>query len=133
MHPIYRVKGWTLETILKDEGRSGFKGHHRLANAALGTLEREARDGLHVGKVLVIERLDRLSREDHNETYDLIRALTKSGLSIATVEGDRLYEAYQPIEFAAMIELIVRLRMNHEESAKNPAMVERNGMHDAPR
>lgn len=116
--PYIESKGWTLETILKDEGRSGFKGHHRLANAALGTLEREARDGLHVGKVLVIERLDRLSREDHNETYDLIRALTKSGLSIATVEGDRLYEAYQPIEFAAMIELIVRLRMNHEESAK---------------
>jgi DNA invertase Pin-like site-specific DNA recombinase len=116
--PYIEAKGWTLETTLKDEGRSGFKGHHRLPKAALGTLEREALDGIHAGKVLVIERLDRLSREDHNETYDLIRSLTKNGLSIATVEGDRLYEAYQPIEFAAMIELIVRLRMNHEESAK---------------
>lgn len=116
--PYIESKGWTLETVLKDEGRSGFKGHHRLPKAALGTLEREALDGIHAGKVLVIERLDRLSREDHNETYDLIRSLTKHGLSIATVEGDRLYEAYQPIEFAAMIELLVRLKMNHEESAK---------------
>ncbi len=115
--PYIDAKGWTLEAIVKDEGKSGFKAHHRHASAGMGTLEREVLEGLHVGKVLVIERLDRFSREDHNDTYDLVRMLTKNGLSIATVDGDRLYEAYQPIEFAAMIELLVRAKMNHEASA----------------
>lgn len=116
--PYIDLKGWTLEAIVKDEGRSGYKAHHRRADAGMGTLEREVMEGLHVNKVLVIERLDRFSRENHTDTYDLIRLLTKNGLNIATVEGDRLYAAYEPIEFAAMIELLVRLKMNHEESEK---------------
>jgi DNA invertase Pin-like site-specific DNA recombinase len=114
--PFIDAKGWTLEAIVRDEGRSAFKAHHRRADAGMGTLEREVMEGLHVNKVLVIERLDRFSRENHSDTYDLIRVLTKNGLSIATVDGDRLYEAYQPIEFASMIELLVRLKMNHEAS-----------------
>lgn len=113
------AKGWALRTEpLIDEGRSGYKGEHRAKGGAFAAFEREAADQLHVGKVLVVERLDRLSRQGHNETYDLIRALTKNGVGIATVEGDRLYQAYGEIEFGQMIELLVRLQMNHEESAK---------------
>lgn len=114
--PYAEAKGWEVDQIVTDDGRSGYKAHHR-TKGEMGTLEREALDGLHVGKVLVVEQLSRLSREDHSETYDLIRSLTKNGLSIATVEGDRLYEAYKSIEFGAMIELIVRAQMYHEESA----------------
>ena len=116
--PYIEAKGWELFDTILDQGRSGYHGHHRLAKNGMGTLEREVMDGLHIGRVLVIERLDRFSRENHSDTYDLIRLLTKNGLSIATVEGDRLYAAYEPIEFAAMIELLVRLKMNHEESLK---------------
>jgi DNA invertase Pin-like site-specific DNA recombinase len=110
------AQGWEIETTLQDRGKSGFKGQHRLATGALGTLEREAVAGEHRGKVLVLESLDRLSREDHADTYDLIRLFTRAGVSIATVDGPRFYEAHSTIKFEEMIELVVKARMNHEAS-----------------
>jgi DNA invertase Pin-like site-specific DNA recombinase len=105
-----------VEAIRIDKGRSAFHGQHREATSEMGKLEREVINGEHVGKVLVLEHLNRFSRQDHNETYDLMRLMTRNGVSVVSVVENRVYEAYGSIDFAALIELIVRARMNHEES-----------------
>ena len=109
-------EGLEVEDIRIDKGRSAFHGHHREASSEMGKLEREVLNGEHVGKTLVLEHLNRFSRQDHNETYDLMRLMTRNGVSVVSVVENRVYEAYGSIDFAALIELIVRARMNHEES-----------------
>lgn len=55
--------GWLVEKTITDEGRSAFRGTNRLEGSALHGFELEARNGLHAGKVLVVENIDRLSRQ----------------------------------------------------------------------
>jgi DNA invertase Pin-like site-specific DNA recombinase len=115
--PYIEAKGWTLETILTDEGKSGFKGEHRRAGTAFGDFELEVGAGLHADKVLVIEKMNRLSRQSHTTTYDLVRFLTGHGVSIAVVDGDRLYAAYQDIPFMELVELLIKMQLSTDESA----------------
>ncbi|NBB38642.1 recombinase family protein [Sphingobium yanoikuyae] len=110
------ANGWDVETVLVDEGKSAFSGKHREAGAAFGDFEEQARHGVHAGKVLVVERLSRLSRLDYNETYDLMRVLTKGGVTVATWDGSKIYKASEPIDFVSVIELLVKAKTANEES-----------------
>ncbi len=67
--------------------------------------------------MLVVERLDRLSRQDARVVFALISTLTDAGLAIATVDGERLYTS-ETIDFASLIELIVKAQLANEESEK---------------
>lgn len=118
-------KGWTLGVSIIDDGRSGYKAEHRRADRGLGAFEREAEQGLHIGKVLVVERLDRLTRESPQKTWALISKLVESGVSIATVEGDKLYPAYNELDMLAILEVLFKASGNHEESAKKSAHISR--------
>ncbi|NDE98609.1 MAG: recombinase family protein [Verrucomicrobia bacterium] len=55
----------TNDYRLRDLGKSAFKGDHRSATGALGILEKQVAEGkIPKGTVLIVENLDRLSRED---------------------------------------------------------------------
>ena len=82
-------KSWLLDDEYIDEAKSATKARHRQEGAELHRFEVEARSGVHHGKVLVVEKLDRLSRRGHDDTYDLIKSLGRCGVHIATVDGDR--------------------------------------------
>ena len=118
-------KGWTVEAELIDEGKSAFTGKNREENACLGRFEADAKEGLHRGKVLVVERLDRLSRAEPEKGYDLLRSLTSAGVSVATVDGDEFYEAGKTINFAQIILLFMKYHVADEESAKKADRVKK--------
>lgn len=106
------------EAILLDEGKSAFSGKHRELGSALGQFEEEAREGLHHGKILLVERLDRLSRQGHEDTFEFIRSLGRCGVSVATVDGDAFYEAGAKIGLVEIITMLVKAETAHEESVK---------------
>ena len=116
-HAYVDRKGWIITGEIIDDGRSAFHGHHRSAGA-LGTFEAEAREGCHVGSLLIVERLDRLERGGPEDTFGFITGLTANGVSIATIDGDELYLAGAKLDMAQMMMLLLKAQVAYEESAK---------------
>lgn len=109
---------WSLDREIKDEGRSAFDGTNRAEGSALAHFEKAAlNDTLPPNTVLVVERLDRISRQSAVEVWNFVSRLTEHGVAIATVDGDRLYQR-DSIEFMSLIELILKAQVAHEESEK---------------
>jgi len=85
-------KGWAIVEELEDLGRSAWKGDH-LKSGELGKFAARVYAGeILPGSVLVVEKLDRLSRQDVRFTQRWLEDLCSAGISIATVSGDRLYD-----------------------------------------
>jgi DNA invertase Pin-like site-specific DNA recombinase len=111
-----RANGHTPTRQILDEGRSGFHGHHRSVGA-LGEFEAEAAAGLHRGALLVVERIDRLTREGHSAIMSLINGLTANGVSVFTVKNNRLYRAGEEMSLVDAITTLVEGDLGHTESA----------------
>jgi DNA invertase Pin-like site-specific DNA recombinase len=83
--------GLTLadDRVYKDLGRSG-TGRHR--EGQLGELLADIRSGkLPSSAVLLVEAVDRLSRENPYDALDLFKQITKSGIDIVTLEDEAIY------------------------------------------
>lgn len=115
-HELASEMGLEVEKIVSDSGKSAFFGKHRLNGAGLAALEKEVVAGHHIGKVLLIEKISRLSREDPSDSNDLMRALTRNGVTVASHEKRRVYRAYENPDFLTLIEYFLMAKMVHEES-----------------
>jgi DNA invertase Pin-like site-specific DNA recombinase len=85
---------------LKDLGKSAYKGVHRSATGALGQLEKQVEAGkIPKGTVLVVENLDRLSREDIVSAQLLLLNLINKGIEIVALsDNERRYSKANLIE-----------------------------------
>jgi DNA invertase Pin-like site-specific DNA recombinase len=111
-------KGWSLGQVMVDEGRSAFSGDNQAAGAALNIFEQEAALGQHRDSVLLVERLDRLSRQGHEDTFDLIRRFGRHGVHVATVDGSAFYQAGEKLNLADIITMLVKAELALDESVK---------------
>ncbi|WP_039393835.1 recombinase family protein [Novosphingobium sp. MBES04] len=118
-------KGWKLGEVLIDEGRSAFSGDNRTEGAALAIFENEASMGLHHGSILLVERLDRLSQQGLEDTFDLIRHFGRHGVHVATVDGDTFYEAGARLDLVQVITMLVKAETAREESEKKSERLKR--------
>lgn len=116
--------GWSIQ-IITDEGFSAYKGDHRKAGQCFAQFEAEAMAGAHIGKILIIERLDRLSRQSPQKTYRLICDLVGAGVAVATCDDGKIYEAYREPELIDILTIIIKAEGNHQESAKKSAHIAR--------
>ena len=116
--------GWTVVDEIIDDGVSAFRGAH--ANiGALGRFIRSVEDGAYPdGVVLIVERLDRLSRETPEVSFAAMLRMTGAGVVVATVDGNRQYRTGQ-FGMAEIIEIIVKSQLSYEESAKKSERVGR--------
>jgi DNA invertase Pin-like site-specific DNA recombinase len=85
--------GWNLEATISDAGRSAFHAANRAPGSALHKFEMEALQGLHQGKVLVVENLDRLSRQGPKALTRLIFMLNDSGVDVAVCQNRKIFAA----------------------------------------
>lgn len=120
---------WILDQSLhlSDSGVSAFRGK----NASTGALA----DFLHCiesgrvcrGSVLIVESLDRLSRADVDEAYDLFRRIIRSGVAIQTREPERFYdtESCRGNILALLEPLFIMSRANEESATKSMRIRER--------
>ncbi len=115
-----RDHGLVLDTKLKlrDEGLSAFHGVHK-AKGALGQfLERVKSGQISEGSVLLVESLDRLSREEILEALEQFLALIRSGIKIVTLADNGREYTRESIN-ANWSDLIISLTIMsraHEES-----------------
>lgn len=86
-------KGWNLvDPIVADLGRSAWKGDH-LKKGNLGKFAERILNGDVAPGVIVVENLDRLSRQKPRVTQRWMEDICDRGWKIASVKGDKVYDA----------------------------------------
>lgn len=116
-------KGWlySKDREIVDEGRSAYHGANRAEGSALHDFEQKARAGHFTnGAVLVVENIDRLSRQGYEEIFGLVQLFTNNGVTLALTQGEngRIFEAGKRLELGQVITVVVEAELSREESEK---------------
>jgi DNA invertase Pin-like site-specific DNA recombinase len=115
-----RKRGWTLDTSLKvDDGVSAYRGKNARQGALKAFLDRIADGSVKPGDALIVENVDRISRQGIDEGYDLCKRILKSGVRIVTLYPERDFgpEAVKGLMKGAL-GLQILLELAAEESRK---------------
>jgi DNA invertase Pin-like site-specific DNA recombinase len=112
-------RGWKLDDTLdlRDVGVSAFHGKNR-DHGALATFLAAIKEGMvKRGSALIVESVDRISRQGIDEGYDLCKRILKAGVHIVTLSPERDFgpEAVTGLAKGAL-ELLIILERAHEES-----------------
>ena len=100
-----------------DKGKSGYKGHHR--QGAFGAFLAEAQAGAFPrGSVLVVEALDRFSREEPLEAASTLKAICKAGIDIGICNKGQIFTHSDLSDMGKVISLIVDMCAAHDFSSK---------------
>lgn len=119
-------KGWTISEVFGDHGRSAYTGNH-LTDGKLGEFAQRVRSGeIGKGSVLVVEKLDRLSRQEVKLSRRWLEEMTDLGLTIATVAGQTYDEESLRTNIMQAIELLMFGKLAHDESAQKAERVQDN-------
>jgi DNA invertase Pin-like site-specific DNA recombinase len=112
--------GWNLDRslTLRDLGVSAFRGKNALVGN-LGTfLDAVARGLVVPGSALIVENVDRISRQGIDEGYDIVKRILKAGIHIVTLSPERDFgpEAVNDLSKGALeIQLILQRAMEESE------------------
>jgi DNA invertase Pin-like site-specific DNA recombinase/predicted RecB family endonuclease len=116
--------GWTFTgEEIRDEGKSAYDGTNILEGDLGKFITRVERGHYGPGHVLVVERLDRLSRKKPKDVWQLVSRLTDAGMSIATVDGDQIYRAGEDVDLVEIITMVVKASLSYEESDKKSQII----------
>lgn len=102
---------------LKDEGVSAYKGRNATKGSLSSFLLCIADGTIKAGDLLVVEAIDRLSRQSMLDSFDLVRDILKSGVSILTLESNCTYSK-ESLDGAAIYSLIAALQAAHDYSKR---------------
>lgn len=110
--------GWTLDSTLTDKGFSGWTGKN-VKKGALGLFLAGIKAGkVKAGSVLVVEQIDRITRQEPMKALALLAEILEAGVNIATFRNDRVYTRDNAKETTVMMELVFNLCLAYDESAK---------------
>ena len=114
--------GLTLNETMQDLGVSAFRGKNR-TEGTLSTFLDLIRDGeIPSGSVLLVENLDRLSREQVTTALRLFLSIIDAGVSIVTLSDGQVYsKAEVDRDFTKLLMSIVYMARAHDESAMKSA------------
>lgn len=105
-----------------DSGISAFKGKNVSEKGALGKLLRLIEDGKIETGTILVENLDRISRQEVSETIPIFMNIINSGFTIVTLsDGERIYtkESINKNPMDLMYSIMVFARGNEESQAKS--------------
>jgi DNA invertase Pin-like site-specific DNA recombinase len=126
--------GWVLddELSVRDLGVSGFRGRNAVRGGLAAFLEAIRQRRVKPGDVLIVESLDRLSRQAMDDAYDLFRGILKTGVEIHTREPDRHYTRKSLSDLVGVLEPLLIMSRAHEES-ETKSMRNREGWAESRR
>ena len=110
--------GLEVDGHLHDLGKSAFRGGNVDGDASLARFLDLLETGrIEPGSYLVVESLDRLSRQNVEVSFDLLRRIISKGVSVATLRPEQMI--YSPGSFESITPLLFALTgmmRSHEES-----------------
>ena len=107
-----------LDTSLRmvDRGVGAFRGLHRSDKHCLGMFVKQVENGkVKTGSFLLIENLDRLSREEVHDAVELLLKLTRLGVVVVQL-SPVVCEYVYPVEMSKLIIAVVELARGNSES-----------------
>lgn len=115
-----REKGWVLDTSLRpDLGVSAFSGRNLDPESALGGLMEALKVGdIEPGTYLLVEALDRLSRQDLLESVPLLMRLVKAGLIVVTLTDKKEWSRENLKKMEDFMYSVMLFSRAHEESSQ---------------
>ena len=86
-----RRRGWALDRTLtlRDLGVSAYRGKNALVGNLRTFLEAIDRGTVRPGSALIVESIDRISRQGIDEGYDLCKRILKAGIRLVTLTPER--------------------------------------------
>ena len=114
-----KENGLTLDTTinLKDLGLSAFHGAHKTKGALGGFLKQIEEGKIEKGSVLIVENLDRLSREQISEALMQFMNIINAGIRIVTLQDKQEYTKETINDnWSQLIISITYMARAHEES-----------------
>ncbi len=112
---------------IEDLGVSAFKGKNKESNTAFGAFIEAVNQGkVPVGSVLIVESLDRISREKITEALELFLSLLNRGIKIVTlIDGQEFTkESVDNNTYNLFGSLSVMIRANEESETKSKRLKE---------
>lgn len=115
-------KGWVVLDTLIDDGKSAFRGAH-LETGKLGEFQEDVESRTYPnGIVMVVEKIDRLSRQVPAETFKWFYDMIKNGVTFAAADTGRIYNS-TTMDMAGIVDVVVQAALANQESANKSARV----------
>jgi len=106
-----------LDTNYKDEGISAFSGKHKLTGALSRFLKSVEAKEIEKGSILIVENLDRLSRENVLDALTLFTSIIQAGIEIVTLQDGMIYSTKNITKnWTQLIISITYMARAHDES-----------------
>jgi DNA invertase Pin-like site-specific DNA recombinase len=110
------------------DGDGAFRGNHRRKTGRRAKPFAEFLEDIEnklvlPGSILIVENVDRLSREEIDEAWELLRSILRAGIDVVTERPERRYAKKSLNNFAEILELKFAMYLAHEESAKKSERV----------
>lgn len=103
---------------LKDLGLSAYHGNH-IKDGALGEFIEAVKSGkIPQGSYLLVESMDRLSREKISIAQARFLSLLELGINVVVLKGERIYTAESANDLGQIIYSLIEMSVAHEESEK---------------
>lgn len=110
-------RGITLDETLRDLGVSAYRGANRMEGALRSFLDLVERGEVEEGSYLIVESLDRLSREAVIDAAPRFLDLIRAGITIVTLSDNQEYSAEKIRgDWTALIVSLAIMSRAHEES-----------------
>ena len=114
-----RANGLQVTEWIEDLGRSAFKGSHRKTGNLSRFLARVAAGEIGSGSTLIVESVDRLSREEMMTALESFTTLVNAGLTIiTTMDSAVVNRANLNAEWTKLIVTLAKMAVANEESEK---------------
>jgi DNA invertase Pin-like site-specific DNA recombinase len=119
-HPEHTIDS-TLR--LRDLGVSAFKGRNLdRERGDLGKFLALAQDGkIERGSILMLENLDRFSRQPPRKAYRAFCDLVEAGVRVLTLDPEQLIDEKNIDSMEVVLTIIIKMQLAHEESRKKAA------------
>lgn len=123
---MVKANGWTLAPggPIEDRGRSAWKGDH-LKSGGLGEFKARIDAGEIVpGSILVIENLDRLSRENVRNARRWIEEVTEAGIRVAVANLNKVFDknSLSGENIVDLIQYLLEAQRSNAESQRKSDM-----------
>uniref|UniRef100_B0T614 Recombinase n=1 Tax=Caulobacter sp. (strain K31) TaxID=366602 RepID=B0T614_CAUSK len=108
--------GLQLDTRHRDLGVSAYTGAHRV-KGALASFIRSVEDGeITRGSYLLVDSMDRLSRESETEVLHLLLTLTRNGIKVVNLAENHVLD--EKAEFTDYIRVLIHASRSNAESVE---------------
>jgi len=109
--------GLVLDESLRDIGVSAFKGKNATEGALKKFIELVESGRIEKGSILILESLDRLSRQQVFTTLSLFSSILSAGVEIVTLADNQHYTAESINDVGQLMYSLISMSRSHEESA----------------